>query len=50
MQKLLLSVDRVSNFFGKLFAWLIVVLTLTISWEVSSAVSETTIRGGRDNP
>ena len=36
MQKLLLSVDKVSNFFGKLFAWLIVVLTLTISWEVFS--------------
>lgn len=36
MQKLLLTVDKVSNFFGKLFAWLIVALTLTISWEVFS--------------
>ena len=36
MQKLLLTVDKVSNLFGKLFAWLIVLLTLTISWEVFS--------------
>ena len=36
MQKLLLTVDKVSTWFGKLFAWLIVALTLTISWEVFS--------------
>lgn len=36
MQKYLLFVDKVSTFFGKLFAWLIVVLTLSISWEVYS--------------
>lgn len=36
MQNLLLAVDRVSTFVGKLFAWLIVVLTLLITWEVFS--------------
>ncbi|RJF96149.1 TRAP transporter small permease subunit [Noviherbaspirillum saxi] len=36
MQKLLLSVDRVSTWIGHAFAWLILVLTLQISWEVFS--------------
>ena len=36
MQTFLLFVDKVSTLFGKLFAWLIVALTLTISWEVFS--------------
>ena len=34
MQGLLLTVDRISAFFGKAFAWLIVGLTLLISFEV----------------
>ncbi|MCZ2291277.1 MAG: TRAP transporter small permease subunit [Burkholderiales bacterium] len=36
MQRLLLQVDRFSTFVGKLCAWLIVVLTLMITWEVFS--------------
>ena len=36
MQKLLLAVDRFSTFIGQAFAWLIVSLTLLISWEVFS--------------
>ncbi|MGZ9066713.1 MAG: TRAP transporter small permease subunit [Burkholderiales bacterium] len=36
MQKLLLSIDRTSTFVGHMFSWLIVVLTLVISWEVFS--------------
>jgi len=36
MQKLLLAVDRVSTWIGQAFAWLIVVLTLLISYEVFS--------------
>ncbi|MBX6392838.1 MAG: TRAP transporter small permease subunit [Burkholderiales bacterium] len=36
MQKLLLSVDKLSTFVGQLFAWLIVSLTLMISYEVFS--------------
>jgi TRAP-type mannitol/chloroaromatic compound transport system permease small subunit len=36
MQKLLLAVDRLSTWIGQFFAWAIVVLTLTISWEVFS--------------
>jgi TRAP-type mannitol/chloroaromatic compound transport system permease small subunit len=36
MQKLMLFVDRVSTFVGQALAWLIVVLTLLISWEVFS--------------
>lgn len=36
MQKTLLAVDRLSTFVGKLFAWAIVVLTVSISWEVFS--------------
>ena len=36
MQKLLLTIDRISTFVGQAFSWLIVVLTLMISWEVFS--------------
>ena len=36
MQKLLLSIDKLSTFVGQAFAWLIVSLTLLISWEVFS--------------
>jgi len=36
MQNLLLSVDRLSTFIGKAFAWAAIVLTATISWEVFS--------------
>jgi TRAP-type mannitol/chloroaromatic compound transport system permease small subunit len=36
MQKLLLLVDKVSTFVGHFFSWLIVGLTLMISWEVFS--------------
>lgn len=36
MQKLLLFVDKVSTWVGHMFSWLIVGLTLLISWEVFS--------------
>lgn len=36
MQKLLLTVDRISTFVGQFFSWLIVALTLLIAWEVFS--------------
>ena len=36
MQKLLWGVDRCSTFVGKLFAWLVLVLTFLITWEVFS--------------
>ena len=36
MQKLLLTVDKISTFVGQLFSWLIVALTVMISWEVFS--------------
>ena len=36
MQKLLLTIDRISTFVGHFFAWLIVALTFMISWEVFS--------------
>jgi TRAP-type mannitol/chloroaromatic compound transport system permease small subunit len=36
MQKLLLFVDKLSTWVGHAFSWLIVVLTLQISWEVFS--------------
>ena len=36
MQKLLLFVDKVSTFVGQTFSWLIVTLTLLITWEVFS--------------
>lgn len=34
MQKLLLTVDKISTFVGKTFSWLIVTLTFLITWEV----------------
>jgi TRAP-type mannitol/chloroaromatic compound transport system permease small subunit len=43
MQKLLLFVDKVSTFVGHAFSWLIIGLTLLISWEVFS-------RYALDNP
>ncbi|HEX9181182.1 MAG TPA: TRAP transporter small permease subunit [Burkholderiales bacterium] len=43
MQKLLLLVDKVSTWVGHAFSWLIVLLTLHISWEVFS-------RYALDNP
>ena len=36
MQKVLLFIDKVSTFVGRTFSWLIVALTLFISWEVFS--------------
>ncbi len=36
MQKLLLTVDKLSTFVGQAFSWLIVALTLMVSWEVFS--------------
>jgi TRAP-type mannitol/chloroaromatic compound transport system permease small subunit len=36
MQKLLLFVDRISTFVGQAFSWLIVALTVLITWEVFS--------------
>ena len=36
MQKLFLTVDKISTFVGQAFSWLIVALTLLISWEVFS--------------
>lgn len=35
MQGLLLSIDRVSTFIGKVFAWCIVLLTLQVTYEVT---------------
>jgi TRAP-type mannitol/chloroaromatic compound transport system permease small subunit len=43
MQKMLLTIDRISSFVGQTFSWLIVVLTLMITWEVFS-------RYALDNP
>lgn len=36
MQKLLLTIDKLSTFLGQAFSWLIVALTFMISWEVFS--------------
>lgn len=36
MKKFLFSVDRVSTWVGQAFSWLILVLTLQVSWEVFS--------------
>jgi TRAP-type mannitol/chloroaromatic compound transport system permease small subunit len=36
MQKLLLFIDKVSTWVGQMFSWLIVALTLMITWEVFS--------------
>jgi TRAP-type mannitol/chloroaromatic compound transport system permease small subunit len=43
MQKLLLLIDKISTFVGHTFSWMIVALTLLISWEVFS-------RYALDNP
>jgi len=43
MQKLLLTIDKISTFVGQAFSWLIVALTLLITWEVFS-------RYALDNP
>jgi len=36
MQKILLTIDRISTFIGQAFSWLIVSLTFMITWEVVS--------------
>jgi TRAP-type mannitol/chloroaromatic compound transport system permease small subunit len=36
MQQLLLTIDKISTFVGQAFSWLIVALTLMITWEVFS--------------
>ena len=36
MQKLLLTIDKISTFVGQFFSWLIVALTVLITWEVFS--------------
>ncbi len=36
MQKILLFIDKVSTFVGQAFSWLIVVLTVLMTWEVLS--------------
>lgn len=36
MQKFLLTIDKISTWIGQAFAWLIVALTVLISWEVFS--------------
>ena len=36
MQKILLTIDKISTFVGHIFSWLIVSLTLLITWEVFS--------------
>jgi TRAP-type mannitol/chloroaromatic compound transport system permease small subunit len=36
MQKILLSIDKLSTWVGKLFAWMIVGLTALVTWEVLS--------------
>jgi TRAP-type mannitol/chloroaromatic compound transport system permease small subunit len=36
MQKVLLFVDKVSTWIGQVFSWLVLVLTLIITWEVFS--------------
>jgi TRAP-type mannitol/chloroaromatic compound transport system permease small subunit len=36
MQKMLLTIDKISTFVGQSFSWLIVALTFFISWEVFS--------------
>jgi len=43
MQKILLAVDKLSTWVGQAFSWLILLLTLMISWEVFS-------RYALDNP
>ena len=36
MQRILLTVDKISSFFGQLFSWLVIGLTGLIAWEVYS--------------
>ena len=36
MQQLLLSIDRLSTWVGQAFSWIIVALTMLITWEVFS--------------
>ncbi|MEC4721701.1 TRAP transporter small permease subunit [Noviherbaspirillum sp. CPCC 100848] len=36
MQKLLLTIDRISTWIGHAFSWLILLLTLQVAWEVFS--------------
>ena len=36
MRKLLLAVDKLSTWFGHVFAWLIVAITVLVTWEVLS--------------
>ena len=36
MQKVLLGIDKISTWVGKTFAWLIVALTLMMTWEILS--------------
>jgi TRAP-type mannitol/chloroaromatic compound transport system permease small subunit len=36
MQRLLLTIDKISTFFGQVFSWFIVGLTILITWEVYS--------------
>ena len=36
MQKILISIDKLSTYVGQLFAWLILALTFMITWEVFS--------------
>jgi len=36
MQKLLITIDKISTFIGQSFSWLIVAITFFISWEVFS--------------
>jgi TRAP-type mannitol/chloroaromatic compound transport system permease small subunit len=36
MQRILLSIDKLSTFMGHLFSWLIIALTALITWEVYS--------------
>jgi TRAP-type mannitol/chloroaromatic compound transport system permease small subunit len=36
MQKILLSVDKLSTWVGQFFSWLIVALTVSVTWEVFS--------------
>jgi TRAP-type mannitol/chloroaromatic compound transport system permease small subunit len=36
MQRLLLTIDKISTFFGQAFAWLIIAITALVTWEVLS--------------
>ena len=47
MQTVLLFIDKVSTFVGRAFSWLIVALTLFISWEVFSRYALDAPHAGR---